>query len=189
MRLVICMVRLSVFFVNERCAMVKCADCGFLAARLKNERVLVDAEESMRQKWDLPKGKNDKGQGIEVYEHDPICFVRVPNFRVESGVKLQATEAVTRERECDRFVLWQQGFTPKEHAEMIQEEARLRWQARREDADKEWRDQQEDKAAARHDEAMRVASRTSFVSALIGFVAALVAALAAVVLARILGAT
>jgi hypothetical protein len=37
---------------------------------------------------------------------------------------------------------WHQGFTPKEHQEMIDRDKMLKWQADREDADKKWQTKQ-----------------------------------------------
>ena len=48
-------------------------------------------------------------------------------------------EVITKERLCSAFTPWQQGFTPKEHREMLDRQELLRWQADREDADRTWR--------------------------------------------------
>ena len=49
---------------------------------------------------------------------------------------------MNQERECTFFTKWQQGFTPKEHREMIDRQAMLKWQTEREDIDKKWQIQQ-----------------------------------------------
>jgi hypothetical protein len=41
---------------------------------------------------------------------------------------------MVKDRECKAFTIWHQGFFPKEHMEMMQNGARLKWQAEREDA-------------------------------------------------------
>jgi hypothetical protein len=49
------------------------------------------------------------------------------------------------DRDCKEWAEWHQGFTPKEHKEMIDRKEMLAWQAKRENADKDWRAKQEDK--------------------------------------------
>jgi hypothetical protein len=53
---------------------------------------------------------------------------------------------ITRDRNCDKagkFTNYQQGFTPKEHKEMMDRKEMLEWQAKREEADREWRSKEE----------------------------------------------
>jgi hypothetical protein len=57
-----------------------------------------------------------------------------------------AFRVIAMHRDCDEFTPWMQGFTPKEHVEMQQEQARLHWQERREEADRRWREEQADQA-------------------------------------------
>ncbi len=51
-------------------------------------------------------------------------------------------QVMHRERECAAFTRWIQGFTPKEHREMLDRQWQLDFQERREDADRRWRDKQ-----------------------------------------------
>jgi len=102
--------------------MVKCAECGFLASRNLETRILEETEQITR----------DTGYVLDMYQ-PPICFVRVNDFR---------DDAIQKERICEQFTKWRQGSTPKEHQKMIDREARLKWQSEREDADKRWRDDQ-----------------------------------------------
>ena len=50
-----------------------------------------------------------------------------PRFRV-----------IDKNRNCKSFVQWIPGFSPKEHKEMQTEESRLKWQAEREDSDRQF---------------------------------------------------
>ena len=101
--------------------MVKCADCGFLGVRLIKTRQIVDAEEYLRNEGQMP----DKVNNEPIYAPWPICFVRKINIHrevKESGVAgPQGLAAVfQKDRKCDDgFTKWFQGFTPKEHQEMI----------------------------------------------------------------------
>ena len=67
-----------------------------------------------------------------------LCFVRSPaqDYSKEMGeLKMTYTQnflhVIQQDRTCDQFTPWKQGFTPKEHAEMLQESDRLKWQAER----------------------------------------------------------
>lgn len=39
---------------------------------------------------------------------------------------------VTNERLCESFVKWEQGFSPKEHREMMDRERRQEWESKQE---------------------------------------------------------
>jgi hypothetical protein len=62
-----------------------------------------------------------------------------------------------RERKCGEFADWQQGFTPKEHRELIDRQKLLerednwqKFQAQMAEDDRKWREEQEIKAEERH---------------------------------------
>ncbi|MDZ4687897.1 MAG: hypothetical protein SH850_22720 [Planctomycetaceae bacterium] len=82
---------------------------------------------------------------------EPVCFVNATNFHQEIGG--EATQgsvltAIKADRSCDEFVSWTQGFSPKEHAEMLQQQALREWQRERDDADRAWRERQADREHA-----------------------------------------
>jgi hypothetical protein len=93
----------------------KCADCGFLAVRNIYSRGLEEAEKTFR----------DTGAQPTTVTHN--------------------TDGTLIIIGCDEFTEWQQGSSPKEHREMMDRKEMLKWQADREDADKKWREQQEQK--------------------------------------------
>ena len=117
--------------------MVKCADCGFLAQRHKETRQLLDAEEGLRKKGDVPRQPIGDGPLARtshppfVYEHLPLCAQLQIEFPEENTI-----EAIQQERECPVFTPWHPGFTPKEHQEMLDRQWLLEWQAEREDDDR-----------------------------------------------------
>ena len=88
----------------------------------------------------------------QIVHEPPICFKGVVNLWAEAGIENPSNDdyaarqgicsAIQKERDCNQFTEWRQGSTPKEHQEMIDREARLKWQAEREDADRKWRDDQ-----------------------------------------------
>lgn len=107
--------------------MVKCADCGFLASRLRQTRDLVETEIRLRESWNqfIAMGSSN------LYALRPVCFVRAADFEVEMGGPPipPAPDAINRERDCDKFTPWMQGFSPKEHKEMLSDAEMKKWQA------------------------------------------------------------
>jgi hypothetical protein len=126
--------------------MVKCSECGYLASRDVNSRQLEETEQEIRETGsEVPVFNTGKILGR--YE-PPICFRSSPDYKAfplspmdthTKAIKLE----IQRERDCDLFTTWQQGFTPKEHREMLDRKEMLKWQAEREDADRKWRSKQE----------------------------------------------
>jgi len=136
----------------------KCADCGLLAARNSQTRELEEVQEDYRNTGKAPKwsvevprrtpeffaawvGKEGLGT--------PVCFMRVYDLSVEfkpnemGAAEEKCLQILGKERECSSFIEWKQGFTPKEHREMMDREGMLKWQAEREDKDRDWRAEQE----------------------------------------------
>jgi hypothetical protein len=137
--------------------MVKCSECGYLAARNKDTRNLEEVEFKARQDGVLRTHR---------HEYMPVCFNMAVSFEEEVGrlrkVPEYATEkkdaygqttwptvehlikiVLNEERECQSFTKWHQGSTPKEHREMLDRQEMLKWQADREDADRKWRTRQQ----------------------------------------------
>lgn len=136
--------------------MVKCAECGFLAARNKETRKLEEVEFESRQNGYLKANR---------YEYIPVCFAMVISFdkECEELRKLPQYQSrfdeigghiypntgdliiplLSKERDCESFIEWIQGFTPREHQEMLDRGRMLKWQADREDADRKWRTSQQ----------------------------------------------
>lgn len=121
--------------------MAKCVDCGYLTVRHYFERNLVEAESKIRkgEQWPAQQGTN-----LCLYERTPLCFVMANKIGNKSNdySAMEFRDAICEERNCDYFIHWQQGFTPKEHREMIDRKEMLKWQADREDADRKWREKQ-----------------------------------------------
>lgn len=123
--------------------MVKCIDCGYLAARHHETRLLEEVEEIYRNTGTSPNTtvgyKHDIG--IPIYE-EPICFMRFCDLKAEYRMTKDLLSILRKDRECDSTD-WKQGFTPKEHREMMDREKMLKWQAEREESDRKWRSAQE----------------------------------------------
>lgn len=119
--------------------MVKCAECGYLTVRNVNTYSLDEAGGEFRE----------TGAAYSLHERRPVCFQRCDLRREikqafgtgknEMGCVLQV---ISKERDCNKFMDWQQGFTPKEHRELSDRKWMLEFQDKREKEDKEWREKQ-----------------------------------------------
>lgn len=152
--------------------MPKCADCGFLSIRHHNSRRLDEVEAITRATGKLPPELPE-----EQHEDAPICFVQAYNLKAEMvSSRPEAFIAVLQnDRDCDRFNPWQQGFGPKEHVDMMQQQALLEWQRAREEAEREWRERQaaqehewREQQAERDRQWRREDRRTAMVTLLVG---------------------
>jgi len=147
----------------------KCIECGFLAFRTSayinmSLPLLAEADQGTRD-----VGYNSKN---DLYEYSPICFMREATFMKEkreipiNDVVPVVQQMLTRERCCLEFTEWQQGFSPKEHREMLDRQWVLDRQDRldqeqreREDRrDREQRDFQTQMATSEHDFQERMAN-------------------------------
>ena len=151
---------------GRRATMVRCADCGFLAYRNLETRTLAEAEEAFRASGNVPQPERSLqylGTGappISIgggFGRDPICFARATILLTEVRDAEQndapwpaVLRVITRERECTEFTQWNQGFTPKEHQEMLdrqwmlEREERIdrenrRWRAEETESNRKWR--------------------------------------------------
>jgi hypothetical protein len=99
---------------------VKCAECGLLAAREISAGVFVEVHRHAREKGELHR--------LGPTSHEcPVCFVDAADLFDEwdKQPKKKTNQekilgVVARERECPEFCKWHKGFSPKEHAQMIQ---------------------------------------------------------------------
>lgn len=80
------------------------------------------------------------------YRHIPICFARAYDLQSEIPGQLSqdqedypaklVLEVISKDRKCpkrmpaDGFTRWHQGFTPKEHREMLDRQETRDWQAK-----------------------------------------------------------
>jgi len=115
--------------------MVKCNECGYLAA--VNGLELVE----------FPAAYRNKESTISA-----ICFVRQKQFADHLARAQKATgfpeatlEVLCEDRDCVEFTEWMPGFGPKEHFEMnVLERERLR-QKECDERDRQWREAQAEK--------------------------------------------
>ena len=118
--------------------MAKCEDCGFLAVRNRQTRALSETEASMREKGEparIPKVE------LPFYERNPICFLQMNDLTAEMEKlddKTSFKNVIKKERECKPCTKWIQGFTPREHKEMIDAEKQQTWQRQVEKENKDF---------------------------------------------------
>jgi len=117
----------------------RCAECGFLATRNRETSNLDAMEQNYRN-----TGKSSQKVGFsppyDIHEA-PVCLMQVCDLWSEIGKSdaKNILSVIRKDRPCEAFRKWQQGFTPKEHREMMDRE---RFEERlREDkkSDRRWR--------------------------------------------------
>jgi hypothetical protein len=131
--------------------MVKCADCGYLTMRNIADGGLDEMDSKFRETGEPPEHFDAR---VPVsfspygYQPLPLCFDLQFPLADELGEKFfdapvpAVLEVIRKNRDCPAFTPWQQGFTPKEHREMLDREKMLQWQLDREEEDRRWRDEQ-----------------------------------------------
>jgi len=127
---------------------VKCKDCGFLSLRNEFTGQLDEASGPYRVSgeppaWRKPSissgglGANRSGGLDFPYRTTPICFVMEfdllaehlktgPDYGQMDVSGELAKEIISKERHCAAFTKWHQGFTPKEHREMLDRQWRIK---------------------------------------------------------------
>jgi hypothetical protein len=119
--------------------MVKCAECGFLATRRLWSHELVEAAAPYRDEGQQPT--DPQNRNFYSCELVPVCAVQRRNF-VERLLRQGRTtqigqDELTREEvraalleeyDCAQWTVWHQGFTPKEHREMLDRQSMHRQQ-------------------------------------------------------------
>ena len=112
--------------------MVRCADCGFLAFRNPDTHDLEEVGEETRKTGGFRVFQREREGARPFYvTTGPRCFVMRHDLPAE--VKEAAEQipqesrdytainlpVLQRERVCDGWCRWNQGFSPKEHKEML----------------------------------------------------------------------
>ena len=127
----------------------RCARCGLLASRNWVTRTLDETEQSIRDTGEIDHVFDDTstmfheiGSGHPRYER-PLCLVGARNLWAEFGKECKLVDivvALNSERKyCGWFTEYQQGFTPKEHKEMLDRQELRDWQEKQRNEDKHWR--------------------------------------------------
>lgn len=110
---------------------VKCSDCGFLALRANDSGELCEAGSNYRE-----DGWPKNARLVDGYGGTPLCFVRAfdlakeraDNGKEQNHIPSLNKAVISKERKCSKFCDWRQGFSPKEHAELLMFEEQHKWQ-------------------------------------------------------------
>ena len=145
--------------------MVKCETCGFLALRNRYTGTLDEAPDSYRRTgWRPILQQPEEVQQIKGREYIPkpivqpysgqaTCFAGVAHLgpnpplgaNLEIGIAVDpkfVLPVLQKERNCDNlgeWVKWIQGFTPKEHREMLDRQWQIETERKRRNSDRWWR--------------------------------------------------
>lgn len=99
---------------------VKCADCGLLAWRVIETRVIAEVEMEFRET------ANFSGATVrDKHEPMPLCSAHAANLREaiqiagETPLPEHVLRVIQQNRECDAFIEWMPGLTPREHMEVV----------------------------------------------------------------------
>ena len=125
--------------------MVTCADCGLLGIVYLVNKQWFHADQRYRSSGLA----EDVAPGL-VAHYPARCFALAFNLEQErvgwetagQDFALATTTVLQWPRDCPEWIKWRNGFSPKEHAEMLDRQRLLDWQAKREDADRDWRERQ-----------------------------------------------
>ena len=124
-------------------ASVKCAECGLLALRTPGQEIR-QAGHDARTNGRVPDGHGQM----------PVCIRGAASLDKEmAGATPDAfVQVVSKDRECDKFYTWHEGYSPKEHLDMVAQETLLKMQADQREADKRWQAEQRERDQRREDE-------------------------------------
>ncbi len=106
-----------------------CKECGFLAVQHRITRQLEEADKAHRGSGDSAHYVGQVGYQGRIYEDVPICLVRAADFAEEIKTPTNpyarncVLAVIARERDCNSWVRWKQGFSPKDHKDMIDSES------------------------------------------------------------------
>jgi len=136
--------------------MAKCSECGFLTLRNRATGELVESDKDYRA-----VGIISDWLGESHLHNWPLCFVQAWDLSEENEAQAQkqfvdhgadwepyVVEILNRERECPKnssaigYTRWQQGFTPKEHREMLDRHWMREREERRDKEQREWLERQ-----------------------------------------------
>jgi hypothetical protein len=121
---------------------VTCDGCGFLAVRHYSERHLSETEGDIRKYGKFP---GDPKNPDAVYIPMALCFVLAYDLPeeivpTEESDQIAFLRIIRKQRTCGEFTKWRQGFSPKEHREMIDRQWEQERQERRDESTKKFQE-------------------------------------------------
>lgn len=136
-------------FSSHRRTMVRCSECGLLA--LTWHHGTFEATEQLRERGQLPVDFSSGVIGITAAY--PVCCGGALDFGGLNCPEPKELSAIFQaDRECQKFVKWHRGLSPKDHHDMsILEKVRAE-QSQWRNEDLRWQKQVEALAETRHQE-------------------------------------
>lgn len=121
--------------------MVKCSECGFLAARKTG--TFEFGPPGITEMQDYQRQKAVINQNV-FYEPEPVCTMGIAWFaeRVKqppTGAVPDLKPLIESEHECSEFYPYKIGVSPNEHRQMRDSERMLTWQANESKANRRYR--------------------------------------------------
>jgi hypothetical protein len=116
---------------------VRCVDCGLVSLRQRQSRELCEIEGIIREKWYVAGLPTIPGG---TYEGAPICSVRAADLPSEMVAENpeESLRTINRPRNCQMFVVWHPGFSPKVHREMLSSKQQHEFQAEERGRERAW---------------------------------------------------
>ena len=113
----------------------KCFECGFLTIRNRETGGIDEVKYFMRENG------YEEDVYSQIHESTPLCFAMDKGHRRRQGTfdDKMFSETIHKERDCESFYEYCQGFTPKEHMEMWMREQERKYQEEQRREDKHWR--------------------------------------------------
>ncbi len=141
--------------------MAMCAKCGLLGLRNETTGEIAEVDERTRATGEV--GRNRIG---------PIlCCGNETSFPQNAA---QTKAELDKEKTCERFFHWRAGFSPKEHAQMIDFQSARDAQREREESDRRWREEDEKRNREWRQEDLRLLHADMKIKAIVPIFAAMV---------------
>lgn len=125
--------------MRKRREPVKCADCGYLGVRNKDNQTIVSPGKDQR---DTGRNPIARDRGDRILDTVPVCGVGAWDLQAKTAEAREqlssnasadanaAKEVMHEPRTCKRFTEWIQALvSPKEHIDMNLLEKQRKWQA------------------------------------------------------------
>ena len=116
--------------------MVRCRDCGYLAAIHKDTGASIEASPEFRHSMNKP----------ELADEWLRCARGMIDMKEEAGgttVQVARTKqlpVIEKERDCTEFVAWKVGYSPREHTEMLIQDDMRRQATEQRERDRQWQE-------------------------------------------------
>jgi hypothetical protein len=162
--------------------MRRCADCGFLAARISTTRELVEVEAGLRKRWGTPADLKHQ-RANSPYAEVPECFVGAANLADEAAIPgrkgsvppEQVDKVIHKDRgTCPGFFQWRPGRSPGEHLTLHDMLESQKTQAEIRERDRQWQEEQRERDRQEKRESDRRNQRWQVFTVILGAVLALV---------------